>query len=245
MAIFMQNTHTISNITSSNEIMKIGGFNITTLRHGLIFDEVESSLPSRLLGYTTETLDSSFGSKFSTIYGYVQEETITILTKNNVWPDVPKGFYFCIVGEFKIKGKGSCVLFERIGVRGIFQIGGPLENIGRVAYISGCSDSLLVFPPRMGDPCMNCLWFPKNVRQTMHIHPTVRFAIVTKGNGRCITPEGELPLKEGYVFKLKAMSQHCFFTDQEEMTIVTYHPDSDWGPTDDQHPMLNKTLLAK
>jgi len=244
----MINTYTASNVSLDSttvKIMEIGGFNIASLRHGLIFDEGESSLPSKLLGYTTETMDNSFGSKFSTVYGYVQEGDITISYKQEYLFNVPEGFYFCIVGEFKIIGKGRCVLFERIGVRGVFQIGGPLEKIGRVAYISGCSDSLLVFPPRIGDPCMNCLWFPRHVRQTMHIHPTVRFAIVTKGNGRCVTPEGELPLKEGYVFKLKPMSQHCFFTDKEEMTIITYHPDSDWGPTDDQHPMLNKTLISK
>ncbi len=34
---------------------------------------------------------------------------------------------------------------------------------------------------------------------------------------------------------------HRFKTGPEPMTIVALHPDSDWGPTDEAHPMINRT----
>ena len=27
------------------------------------------------------------------------------------------------------------------------------------------------------------------------------------------------------------------------MDVIAYHPDSDWGPTHREHPMLNRTLV--
>ena len=27
------------------------------------------------------------------------------------------------------------------------------------------------------------------------------------------------------------------------MDVIAYHPDSDWGPTDVEHPMVNRTLV--
>ena len=29
------------------------------------------------------------------------------------------------------------------------------------------------------------------------------------------------------------------------MDVVAFHPDSDWGPTDAAHPMLNRTYVCK
>jgi hypothetical protein len=28
------------------------------------------------------------------------------------------------------------------------------------------------------------------------------------------------------------------------MDVVPYHPDSDWGPTHEEHPMVNRTLVG-
>ena len=27
------------------------------------------------------------------------------------------------------------------------------------------------------------------------------------------------------------------------MCVIAYHPDSDFGPTDDDHPMVNRTIV--
>jgi hypothetical protein len=47
-----------------------------------------------------------------------------------------------------------------------FALGGPCEAFGRLRYIDGCSDSLLVGPAVRGDPCLNHLHFPPGVSQT-------------------------------------------------------------------------------
>jgi hypothetical protein len=41
------------------------------------------------------------------------------------------------------------------GYRGLRQIGGPLETAGRPRCIDGCSDTLPICFPRLGDPCLN------------------------------------------------------------------------------------------
>lgn len=223
---------------------KLGGFDITEVESGVIFDESTGMYPSKLMGYKNDG-PTTFGAIHSTIYGVVKEDDIYIKHEGNSFGPLQKGHYFSIPGTFEVYGTGTAVLFERIGFRGVFNLGGPVEGRGRVSYIDGCSDSLLVYPPRLGDPCFNILWFPENVRQTMHTHPTIRLGFVLYGNGRCVTPEGQAPLSEGSVFRLSEMSSHCFNTDDSPMAIIAYHPDSDWGPTDENHPMLNRTLIQK
>ncbi|MGN7485286.1 hypothetical protein ACTHPB_27590 [Priestia megaterium] len=221
----------------------LNGFINKELRTGEIIDETDGMYPTKLLGYEG---DGEFlaGSDTSTIYGYVIDGEVEICNNENHFT-VREGFYFSTVGELKIQGTGKVALIERYGYRGMFQIGGPVEHRGRLAYIDGCSDSLLIHPARKGDPCLNLLVFPPNIRQTMHIHPSIRMGIVASGKGRCITPQGEKPLVPGTVFCLQEMAQHCFYTDESGMKIVAYHPDSDSGPSDEDHPMFNRTLTNR
>jgi Cu/Ag efflux pump CusA len=37
--------------------------------------------------------------------------------------------------------------------------------------------------------------------------------------------------------------EHRFITDTHTMDVIAYHPDSDWGPTHDEHPMVNRTWV--
>ena len=51
-------------------------------------------------------------------------------------------------------------------------------------------------------------------------------------------------LKPGGVFMLEEGELHSFATmPGSNMEIIAYHPDSDWGPTDQDHPMLNRTYV--
>ncbi len=51
-------------------------------------------------------------------------------------------------------------------------------------------------------------------------------------------------LRAGGVFMLEESELHSFATvPGVNMEIVAYHPDSDWGPTDEDHPMLNRTFI--
>jgi hypothetical protein len=226
-----------------NEVLKTGGFYTRMLEDGVMFDQSKGMYPSRLIGYEGPK-PAKYGTVYSTTYGYVLRGEVTVKTGALMHPvTLGEGQFFSVVDEFELEGSAKVALFERIGFRGINSFGGPIEERGRLAYIDGCSDSLLVHPPRLGDPCFNLLVFPENTRQTMHTHPSIRLGVVVKGQGRCVTPEGELPLTEGFVFCLEEMGKHCFFTDDSQMYIVAYHPDSDWGPTDENHPMLNRTLM--
>lgn len=130
------------------------------------------------------------------------------------------------------------------GWRGMFVVGGPVEAEGRLRYIDGCTDTLLLPPVKLGDPCLNALWFPGGTEQTMHTHPSVRIGIVIRGRGECVTPVGREPLRRGMAFVIHADGEHRFRTEPDEsMVVVAWHPDSDCGPTDEQHPMLTRTII--
>lgn len=138
---------------------------------------------------------------------------------------------------------------------------GRIETKGRLSYIDGCSDSMLVQPARLGDPVLNFLHFPKGIVQTQHTHPTIRMGVVARGSGRAWQRTDQshagwtVPLEQGTVFMLDEQELHSFRTDEpdpfntgnlvaETMDIVAYHPDSDWGPQDTNHPMLNRTYIG-
>ena len=101
-----------------------------------------------------------------------------------------------------------------------------------------------MIPPLLkGDPCLNALYFPKSITQTPHTHPSVRIGIVAKGSGDCLTPEGVFPLQTGEAFLIAPEALHSFNTFDEEMIVIAYHPDSDFGATHEDHPMVNRTMI--
>ena len=126
---------------------------------------------------------------------------------------------------------------------GLRAAGGPLEATGRLRYIDGCTDTGLIGPIRQGDPCLNHLHFPPGIVQTLHTHPSVRIGLVTRGRGLCRAPTGDFPLEPGSVFIIPTGAVHGFTTGAETMDIIAFHPDSQVGPTDERHQMLEATLL--
>jgi hypothetical protein len=177
----------------------------------------------------------------STYYGFATADTIMSIEGVNYW--IQAGMYFCVPDQYFTLSGGLGVLIERLRYKGLFSIGGKIENKGRLRYIDGCTDTILINPPRLGDPCLNHLHFPPKIAQTMHTHPTVRIGIVAKGRGRCITPNAEYPLVPNVGWYLPVESAHCFFTDEDSMDVIAWHPDSDTGPSDEEHPMLNRTYV--
>lgn len=150
------------------------------------------------------------------------------------------------------------VWFTHLKYEGLSQIGMQIEARGRLRYLDGCTDTCLIPPVRKGDPCLNLLHFPPNTRQTAHTHPSIRLGLVVRGYGLCKTPFGNAPLEPGSLFAiypetgmksladdghLYAAGLHSFETDTREMLIVAYHPDSDFGATDEDHPMRNATYI--
>jgi quercetin dioxygenase-like cupin family protein len=179
---------------------------------------------------------------YSTLYGYVLEGQLCLPSGI-----VYAGEYFCFWtgASSEIKVIGCAVIFTRFGFKGQNMIGGPLEKSGRLCYIDGCSDSLLVYPPRQGDASLNALYFPPGVEQTFHIHPSIRLGVVVGGSGIACTPNGNKDLTVGTMFCIEERERHRFMTEDESMIVLAFHPDGDWGPTDHNHTMLNRTYITK
>lgn len=174
-----------------------------------------------------------------THFGFVAADTATVRCDAGEFA-LRRGMYFCIPGAFSLQG-GSGLVVTRDGERGMLSFGGPIEDTGRLRYIDGCSDSLLISPPRLGDACLNLLVLPPHTRQRMHDHPSVRVGIVADGQGRCVTPAGSTALSPNMCFIIPTGTRHCFQTDDATMRVIAYHPESDFGPQDEDHPMRNKT----
>jgi hypothetical protein len=198
------------------------------------------------------------------VYGYdsgtfiLEEGTYFVfVTKGVIWfNDIPlkAGMYACLnVGILRTDFGSRAILIQDKRYYGMKMFGGPLEMQGRLRYIDGCTDSLLIPPVRKGDPCLNHLHFPAGIDQTMHTHPSVRIGYVYRGQGECITPWEKIPLFPGMVFiihpengemhKGHPVGSHCFRTIRHKMDVVAFHPNSDFGPTDEDHPMIMQTLV--
>jgi quercetin dioxygenase-like cupin family protein len=191
--------------------------------------------------------DATFGQGTNTCYGVVLEGAAKINANGQDWHLVA-GNFFALHGhcDMTMLAENTKVwVVERFGFRCLPMVG-QLEENGRLSYIDGCSDTVLVPMPRMGDPVLNYLHFPDGILQTQHTHPSIRFGLVVKGSGvawqeKSGTKEGwEIPLTPGCMFLLPEQELHSFKTNDCEMDIVAFHPDSDTGPTDENHAMINR-----
>jgi len=168
-------------------------------------------------------------------------ESAAIRVSYGVYP-LPATGYAVLPISASIEGGSGLVVTDRSHC-GLFLVGGPVESSGRLAYIDGCTDTVLVPPVIRGDPCLNLLHLPAGVVQSDHDHPSLRVGVVLGGSGRCVLGDGEAQaLSTGVIFLLEPATTHRFETGSATLRIVAWHPDSDYGPTDTDHPMLNRTL---
>jgi hypothetical protein len=73
----------------------------------------------------------------------------------------------------------------------------------------------------------------------------LRVGLIIRGHGHCLTPEGRIPLDTGRAFVIRPRGLHSFHTDDSELRVLAFHPDSDFGPTHEEHPMINRTLISQ
>src|SRR6266480_3076480 len=171
-------------------------FSSFDLQTGCLFDYSANEYPTNLYGWRgADILSLQSEGRTDTFFGYVYEGPAEIKAKHNSYRLVT-GQYFCIAESMSVLG-GCGIVISRLGYRGQNLVGGPVEAAGRLRYIDGCTDSLLISPVKMGDPCLNALYFPTEIDQTSHTHPSMRVGLVAKGKGRCITPEGSQDLIPG------------------------------------------------
>ena len=177
-----------------------------------------------------------------TAFGFVCSGT-ALIERRGLRQDLSAGMFFSAPGPVSISALRGFICVRR-AYRGLPIWGGPIETFGRLKYINGCSDTLLLAPPVKGDPCLNYLYVPPGVSQTAHTHPSVRVGCIIEGAGTCLLEDRTLDLVPGTVFVLPADELHSFHTSDQFLRIVVYHPDSDFGPTDEAHPMINRTVIA-
>lgn len=216
---------------------------IRDLSHGVMSDFSQLDYPSIVYGFSGGAPITL--SQPGTFFGFVWTGLL-ILAVDGVKREIEAGHYFSIPFQKSLilagEAKGYGVL--RIGYHGLASVGGPVESRGRLKYIDGCSDTLLISPPLRGDPCFNLLHFPPGINQTKHTHPTIRAGLIHGGEGKCLTETGEEPLLPGKMFILYPDAIHAFSTEGTAgMNLTVYHPDTDVGPTHEEHPMLNRTIV--
>jgi quercetin dioxygenase-like cupin family protein len=163
-----------------------------------------------------------------------------------IWPGmralITEGCYAVAPGGARLEG-GLGLIIHTPAYRGLLQIGGPLEGAGRLRYIDGCSDTLLVCAALVGEPCLNHLHLPPGIAQTEHTHPSERIGIILRGRGVCRTPGREVELRPGMFWHIPTGCRHSFHTQAESLDVIAWHPDSDFGPSHDAHPMVNRTIV--
>lgn len=150
---------------------------------------------------------------------------------------------FAVVPAGAVVTGGYGLLIYTPAYAGYPQVGGPLEAAGRLKYIDGCSDTLLVCPPVLGEPCLNHLHLPGGINQTAHVHPSDRIGIIVAGSGQCWTPDGRYDLTPGMFWRIPQGGEHSFHTADQSLDVLAWHPDSTFGPKHDDHPMLSRTIV--
>lgn len=197
------------------------------------------------------TESGTVGTRTGSIYGYCLEGRFIISNSLDTF-EISEGNYFAMSGMVSfddLEDNSKLWTVTRYGFKVPTQVG-RVEKNGRLSYIDGCSDSVLVSMPRYGDPVLNYLHFPEDIYQTQHTHPSVRLGVVISGEGTAFRDETaqsqsawRKPLTKGCIFMLEEQELHSFCTDNSHMDIIAFHPDSDTGPTDENHSMINRTYI--
>ena len=215
-------------------------FRVLTRHTGLAADLADDALPSLVFSCLEETLVLPAAA---THFGFVEHAGASLVCDAGRF-DLRAGMYFCVPGRAILVARGSAVVMSRLAYDGLFVVGGPIESRGRLRYMDGCTDTLLLPPVVRGDPCLNLLCIPPATRQQRHTHPSLRAGVIVSGRGQCVTRTGATRLTPGLAFVIPAHAEHCFVTDDEPLVVIAWHPDSDTGPVDDDHPMINRTQVV-
>jgi mannose-6-phosphate isomerase-like protein (cupin superfamily) len=213
-----------------------------SLQQNIFEDFSQSAFPATLKTWQNDIVELP---DIGTHFGYIYQGFSDLSRQNDVGTYcLHSGMYFCLPGKGIICGENSSgLVVTRLGYRGMFNLGGPIEEQGRFAYIDGGTSSLLIPPVMLGDPCLNAMYFPPHIDQTWHTHLSDRIGIVVAGIGKLETPQMVINMQPNTIFQIPANQLHKFQTDENSLTLVVFHPDSDAGFTHRNHPMLQRTMV--
>jgi hypothetical protein len=194
-------------------------------------------------------------------YGYVLSGVTHIDSFGESMPKkVYAGNWFSVGGntnnDSRVSVQGGQVLLIEWGECGLrqkpFACGEPTQD-GILGYIDGAENSLLYGPLKMGEACINCLHIVGKIDQTAHTHPSPRIGVVlnggidvkiwdSQGDGTKVIEEHHL--NSGDVWAMDKDVIHSFHSNKNiQARILAFHPDSDFGPTDEVAPMINRTMV--
>jgi hypothetical protein len=216
---------------------------------GALFHDDNSKSRSMIYGFENESAANANNRQAAiaddgACFGFVVNGRVGLQDRRvNWWLDAGQWFSMPNGIVLNLTANSRVLVSQCLGYQGIYAMGGPIEAQGRLRYIDGCSDTLLCAPSLLGDPCLNHLHFPIGIQQTAHTHPSLRAGIIVKGRGACVTNQQEIPLLAGSLFCITKETDHHFITKTSTMDVIAYHPDSDWGPTHNDHPMVNRTWV--
>jgi len=214
-------------------------FSIQPIRCGSLQTFEHPSWPCELWSWRTGDWQPARGG---THYGAVHAGRLSLSCSAGSFV-LGAGMVFCVPGEIALTGDAEVFGITQLLNKSLFRIAGPVERQGRLRYIDGCTDSLLIPPMLKGEPCLNHLHFPAGIDQTAHTHPSLRAGLVLRGRGTCRLRDGSVPLTPGQVFHIPPDELHAFETGTSSMDVIAFHPDSDCGPEHDNHPMINRTFV--
>jgi hypothetical protein len=211
-----------------------------------IIDMRDTMYPTYAVMTRTTHYVDAFEIGWATMFGFSFGNSTLLIGKREY--NIKSNQYFSIPvrnEDVTIDPTDDLFTVFRLGFIGHDLVGTQdVTKTGKLSYIDGCSDSLMVYPPRLGDPTLNYLFFPTNINQSFHTHPSLRIGCVIAGEGVSET-DHEVPLTTGTFFCLEEHELHRFKTKDKSMRVIAYHPDGDWGPTDENHTMLNRTYIKK
>ncbi|MGZ3726921.1 MAG: AraC family ligand binding domain-containing protein [Pseudobdellovibrio sp.] len=233
-------------------MQKLSDFLYWTEYWGLLVDDSDSKFSSEVFGFENLSDRNKQKNLFEftkagTYWGFVQKGAAEFNSGAHTWK-AQTGQWFAMPSkdkaQLKLHPDSRVFICFASHHQGLLSMGGPLEKAGRLRYIDGCSDTLLYGPPIKGDPCLNLLHFPPEIFQTTHFHPSSRSGMVVGGEGTCHFEGRNKPLVSGAIFFIPVNLRHNFSTGKNsELDVISFHPDSDWGPTHEVHPMINRTWM--
>lgn len=206
----------------------------------LQFIEDTARTTDRNLVWITKIVNHTYGSHDTSCNYFIISANGNLMTETI---QLQGSFAACVESNFSFTGHGLVIKFPGLRLGEEYTASFKPDHKGQLSYIDGCSNTNLISPPRNGDPCVNYLYFPKNITQSRHTHPSVRIAYVMSGQGIASLDDQDLELKQGDAFILDRHVIHGFNTSNSSMSLVVFHPDSEDGPRDEFNPMKSRTYI--
>jgi len=152
---------------------------------------------------------------------------------------------FCVNSPYTVMGEGMVISFPGLRLlESRYYIQNELD-IGNLTYIDGGTNTTAIGPSRLGDPVVNYVHFPANMYQTLHTHPSHRVGVIIKGKGKVELDNELYEVLEGETFFMRRNELHNFVTEDSEVILYVFAPDSGTGPTDEINPLKIRTYIGQ